>query len=198
MLALNFPAFAQIVAMPQVMLPVAGLQYNLDALLGRDGIVGIKTGSTSQAGGCFVFAAHQLVGGRTVTVAGAVLHQLAASSQPSIIAAAFTASTSLLTSVRRVLVRLTVVRRGATLAWVEAPWGERVALRAATSASLVGWPGLPLRAGIAPSRYPAAPLEAGQSLGTVVVAGGEERAAVRLATSGALPGPSLSWRLAHP
>jgi serine-type D-Ala-D-Ala carboxypeptidase (penicillin-binding protein 5/6) len=198
MLALNFPAFAQIVAMPQVTLPVAGLQYNVDALLGSDGIVGIKTGSTSQAGGCFVFAAHELVGGRTVTLAGAVLHQLATSSQPSIIAAAFTASTSLITSVRRALVRLTVVRRGATLAWVEAPWGGRVALRAAASASLVGWPGLPLRARIAPSRHPAAPLEAGQSLGTVVVAGGEHRAAVRLATSAALPGPSLSWRLAHP
>jgi serine-type D-Ala-D-Ala carboxypeptidase (penicillin-binding protein 5/6) len=198
MLAIKLPAFARIVAMPQVTLPVAGVQYNVDGLLGSDGIVGIKTGSTSQAGGCFVFAAHELVGRRTVTVVGAVLHQLATRSQPSIIEAAFKASTSLLASVRRALVRLTLVRRGATLAWVEAPWGDRVALRAAASASLLGWPGLPLQAKVVAARHPAAPLEAGHSLGTVVVATLEQRAVVRLATSAGLAGPSLSWRLAHP
>jgi serine-type D-Ala-D-Ala carboxypeptidase (penicillin-binding protein 5/6) len=198
MRALELPAFAQIVAMPQVTLPVAGLQYNVDALLGSDGIVGVKTGSTSQAGGCFVFAAHELVGGRAVTVVGAVLNQLPTASQPSIIAGAFSASTSLLGSVPRVLESRTVVRRGATLAWVQAPWGQRVALRAARSASLIGWPGLPLKATVATARAPTAPLQAGQSLGTVVVATGEQHAAVGLVSSGAVPSPSLSWRLAHP
>ena len=50
------PTFRQIVAMPQVTLPLAGLVYNLDFDLGRDGIVGIKTGSDAAAGGCFLFA----------------------------------------------------------------------------------------------------------------------------------------------
>ncbi len=44
MVALEVPAFRQIVAMPEVTLPVAGQQYHVDALLGRDGIVGVKTG----------------------------------------------------------------------------------------------------------------------------------------------------------
>ena len=51
MLAIQVPVFRQIVAMGQVTLPVAGRQHNLDKLLGTDGIVGIKTGTTSQAGG---------------------------------------------------------------------------------------------------------------------------------------------------
>jgi D-alanyl-D-alanine carboxypeptidase (penicillin-binding protein 5/6) len=50
--ALQIPAFRQIVAMPQVTLPVAGVAYNVDAGLGHDGITGIKTGSSSQARTC--------------------------------------------------------------------------------------------------------------------------------------------------
>jgi len=55
--ALQIPAFRQIVAMPQVTLPVAGVVYNVNSALGHDGIVGVKTGSSSPAGGCLAFAA---------------------------------------------------------------------------------------------------------------------------------------------
>ena len=50
--ALQVAAFRQIVAMPQVTPPVAGVAYNVNAGLGHDGIVGVKTGSSSRAGGC--------------------------------------------------------------------------------------------------------------------------------------------------
>ena len=197
MLALEVPAFRQIVAMAQVTLPVAGRQYNLDGLLGRDGIVGIKTGSTSRSGGCFVFAAHELLSGRTVTVVGAVLHQLATRAQPSI-TEAFHASTTLLASVRHVLVKLQVVHRGATLAWVKTPWADRVAVWAAGSASLLSWPGLPIHTSITTARDVAAQLKTGQNVGTAVVAAGEQRDRVRLVASRALPQASLAWRLTHP
>jgi serine-type D-Ala-D-Ala carboxypeptidase (penicillin-binding protein 5/6) len=198
MVALEVPAFQQIVAMPEVTLPMAGRQYNVDALLGRDGIVGVKTGSTSRAGGCFVFAAHELVGGQTVTVVGAVLHQLATRAQPSIIDGAFHASTTLLASMRHVLGTVRVVRRGATLAWVKAPWADQVAVRAVGSASVLGWPGLPIHTTIATVSHPAVPLEAGQGVGTAFAAAGEQRARIRLVTSRTLPKPSLVWRLTHP
>jgi serine-type D-Ala-D-Ala carboxypeptidase (penicillin-binding protein 5/6) len=55
--ALQVPAFRQIVAVRQVTLPVAGVAYNVNAALGYDGIVGVKTGSSSHAGGCLAFAA---------------------------------------------------------------------------------------------------------------------------------------------
>jgi len=197
-LALEVPAFAQIVAMPEATLPVAGRQYNVDGLLGRDGIVGVKTGSTSQAGGCFVFAAHEPLGGRTVTVVGAVLHQLATRAQPSIIEGAFHASTTLLASISRDVVRLKVVRRGTTLAWVKAPWADPVAVRAAATVSLLGWPGLPIHAATATARHPATPLHAGQSIGTEVVTAGSQRAEVGLVTARSLPQASLGWRLTHP
>lgn len=61
--ALQIPAFRQIVTMPQVTLPVAGVAYNVNAGLGHDGIIGVKTGSSSQAGGCLAFAATRTVAG---------------------------------------------------------------------------------------------------------------------------------------
>jgi D-alanyl-D-alanine carboxypeptidase (penicillin-binding protein 5/6) len=198
MQALEVPAFRQIVAMPQATLPVAGRQYNKNALLGRDGIIGIKTGTTSQAGGCFVFAAHQQLAGRSITVVGAVLHQAAGQAQPSMIDAAFRASTTLLGSTGGVVAKRPVIRHGATLAWLKAPWADQVPLRAARSVSLLGWPGLRVHTTIATAPHLHAPVSAGQEVATALIAAGDERVTVPLIASRALPGPSLAWRLAHP
>ena len=198
MLAIQVPVFRQIVAMRQVTLPVAGRQHNLDKLLGTDGIVGIKTGTTSQAGGCFVFAAHERLAGRSVTVVGAVLHQPATPAQPSLIAAAFHATTTLLASTRQRLVNRRVIPRGATLAWVKVPWTDQVPLQAASSASLIGWPGLPVHTTITPARHLTAPLTADQVLATAVIAADDQRDSVRLVTARPLPPASLVWRLTHP
>jgi D-alanyl-D-alanine carboxypeptidase (penicillin-binding protein 5/6) len=68
--ALRERMFAQIVSMRQAWLPVAGVVGNLNPLLGRGGVFGVKTGSTSAAGGCLVFASHERVGAHVITVAG--------------------------------------------------------------------------------------------------------------------------------
>lgn len=198
MKAILVPAFRQTVAMAQATLPVAGRQYNKNALLGKDGIFGVKTGTTSQAGGCFVFAAHDRLGGRSITVVGAVLHQRASRAQPSIIAAAFNAAVTLLGSTRPVLVRSQVIARGATLGWLKVPWADRVALQAASSASLVGWPGLRIHTGITTARHVFLPLVAGRPVGTAVIGAGQQRETVELLASRAVPNTSLAWRLAHP
>jgi D-alanyl-D-alanine carboxypeptidase (penicillin-binding protein 5/6) len=73
--AMADPTFAEIVAMPSTVLPVAGEVANFNALVGHEGFVGIKTGSDEAAGGCLLFAKEIEVGGRTLTVLGAVLGQ---------------------------------------------------------------------------------------------------------------------------
>ena len=73
MQAMALPAFRQTVAMAQATLPASGRQDNLDRRLRRDGIIGIETGTASQAGGCFVFVVHEQLGGRSVTVVGTLL-----------------------------------------------------------------------------------------------------------------------------
>ena len=73
--AMRVPAFASIVATPSATLPVAGTVRNTNMLLGRDGFVGVKTGSDRAAGGCFAFRAIRLVHGKRTTVTGVVLGQ---------------------------------------------------------------------------------------------------------------------------
>jgi D-alanyl-D-alanine carboxypeptidase (penicillin-binding protein 5/6) len=73
--ALEIPALAQIVAKRTATVPVAGLVRNYNTLLGIDGIIGLKTGSTSAAGGCLLFAVRTQLDGRPVTLIGVVLGQ---------------------------------------------------------------------------------------------------------------------------
>lgn len=73
--AMRQPVFARIVATPSVWLPVAGIVHNTNRLLGRDGFVGVKTGSDKAAGSCFAFRAIRSVRGRRTTITGVVLGQ---------------------------------------------------------------------------------------------------------------------------
>jgi serine-type D-Ala-D-Ala carboxypeptidase (penicillin-binding protein 5/6) len=197
MRALQVPALAQTVAMRQATLAVAGRQYNGDTLLGKDGIVGVKPGTTAKAGGCFVFAAHQQLGGRSVLVVGAVLHQAAGRPPSDMAASAFNATTTLLVSMRRLLLERRVLKRGATLAWVTAPWADPVALRAARPVSLLGWPGVRVRATVQVDNIHA-PLHRGQPVGIAVISAGDQRQMATLVPSRTLPDPSLAWRLTNP
>jgi D-alanyl-D-alanine carboxypeptidase (penicillin-binding protein 5/6) len=73
--AMADPTFAEIVAMPATVLPVAGEVTNFNALVGHEGFIGIKTGSDEAAGGCLLFAKRVHVKGHTRTIFGAVLGQ---------------------------------------------------------------------------------------------------------------------------
>jgi D-alanyl-D-alanine carboxypeptidase (penicillin-binding protein 5/6) len=66
---------AQLMAVRSYELPVAGEVHNTDTLLGRDGFVGMKTGSDDAAGGCFMFHSRRVLDGRTVDLIGVVLGQ---------------------------------------------------------------------------------------------------------------------------
>jgi serine-type D-Ala-D-Ala carboxypeptidase (penicillin-binding protein 5/6) len=73
--AMRLPVFASIVATPSATLPVAGTVHNTNTLLGHNGFVGVKTGSTDAAGGCFAFRAVRWVDGKRTTITGVVLGQ---------------------------------------------------------------------------------------------------------------------------
>jgi D-alanyl-D-alanine carboxypeptidase (penicillin-binding protein 5/6) len=73
--AMRLPVFASIVAAPSATLPVAGTVHNTNRLLGHNGFVGVKTGSTDAAGGCFAFRAIRWIDGKRTTITGVVLGQ---------------------------------------------------------------------------------------------------------------------------
>jgi D-alanyl-D-alanine carboxypeptidase (penicillin-binding protein 5/6) len=73
--ALRLPVFASIVATPSATLPVAGTVHNTNRLLGHDRFVGVKTGSTAAAGGCFAFRVIRGIDGKRTTITGVVVGQ---------------------------------------------------------------------------------------------------------------------------
>jgi serine-type D-Ala-D-Ala carboxypeptidase (penicillin-binding protein 5/6) len=69
------PTFRSIVRMTTVTLPVAGVVTTYTPYLGQGGVVGVKTGFTSQAGGCDVMAYDDHVGRHHVLILAVVLGQ---------------------------------------------------------------------------------------------------------------------------
>lgn len=188
--AMGVPAFAQIVAMAQVTLPMAGLIYNFDYLLGHDGFVGIKTGSDSAAGGCFLFEAQRMVGGKNVTLIGAVLGQGGTSLVSSALEVADLLVNAAFTSVKT----LPLVPPGKVVGRIVDPWGSSAPVTAPATPMITGWPGMtvPIQVRLGPLPSPVA---SGARIGVLTVGHPGQETEVTLRASHALPGPSVIWRL---
>ena len=194
MRALQIPAFRQIAAMPQVTLPVAGVAYNVNSALGHDGIVGVKTGLTSQAGGCLAFAAVRTVAGSRVTIVGVVLGVRATAAQPSELGGVISASENLLASVGGDLEHVQVVSPGAVLGRVSSAWTAGPYALAATGVSVTGWPGTPVTVTVT-ARPLAHAISERQPVAEATVTVGSDVSHITLDASQAVPALSLSWRL---
>jgi D-alanyl-D-alanine carboxypeptidase (penicillin-binding protein 5/6) len=183
--AMRFPAFEQMVQLPSVTLPVAGTLPSYTPLLGVPGVVGVKSGFTSAAGGGDVLAWRQPVAGRLVTVLAAVTGQ----EGPDVLGRAGLLALSIARAAGAQLEPLTVVDGGERVALVSAA-GRRTAVAVARPLTLVAWPGEPVHWWL---RLPPGGLRAGSRAGTclgvVSVALGAQRLEEPACTTGALPGP---------
>ena len=72
-LALANPIVSSDVAIQHITLPVVGAIKNTNTILGKSGIVGIKTGTLVGAGSSLLFASRQEIGSRSVTFIGVIL-----------------------------------------------------------------------------------------------------------------------------
>ncbi|HTP16140.1 MAG TPA: hypothetical protein VMK13_09915 [Streptosporangiaceae bacterium] len=194
--ALQIPLFGQIVAMPQVTLPVAGLAYNVNSALGHDGIAGVKTGSSPQAGGCLVFSARKTVAGATATIVGVVLGVQPTTAHPSELAGVISASENLLRSVSGDLEHVSVVTSGTVLGRVHSAWTTGPAAVAATGLTATGWPGTPVAVTVSP-RPLTQTIRQGQPVAVATVMVGGSVSHVTLDASHAVRPPSVRWRLAR-
>ena len=72
---MSIPTFAAVAGMQTVSLPGVGAVHNIVTEIGTDGIVGVKSGYTSQASGCMVLAGFRSVRGQSVLVLASALGQ---------------------------------------------------------------------------------------------------------------------------
>jgi len=190
------PLLRLLVAMPQVNLPLAGLVYNFNYDLGRDGIIGIKTGSTVDGGGDFLWAARRKVDGREVTVIGAVLSQYGKDE----LQIALDAAKSLSLAAFSDLHPITLLRAGTTVARVSTVWGSSTRVVTTKAVTGFGYSGeqVPVAVhleGTASSGHLEAPLRKGQQVAAVAVDLPSGAVTIPAETVGAVVRPSTTWRL---
>lgn len=198
--AMANPVFADIVRHPTVVLPVSGKVWNYNPLIGVDGVVGVKSGFTSQANGCLVAAAWREVGGHPALVITVTL------GQPLGLYQAGDVDRALLDALTPVLRRRAVVAAGGSVAAAKVPWASRsTPTTAGGAASLVVWPGAVIGASVRPAH--GAPWVAGGSqpasawvvpestrLGDLVVSmDGTAVASVPLRLAAPIEGPPAGW-----
>ncbi len=175
------------VAMPQVRLPGHGVLYNWNYLVGHDGVVGIKTGSSAAAGGCLMFAARKPVAGKDRTVLGVVLGQHGTPVLPS----ALHASQRLIDAVPGNLRQVTVLPAGTRVARVTAPDNPPIAVATTEPVQVVGWPGMPVDLHVTLPRRPSRERVSVQ----VAVRAGDQAQDVAAEPTRPIGTPSVGWRL---
>ena len=189
--AMAEPVIAEIVAMPSVTLPVAGSVGSYTPFVGTEGVVGVKSGLTTQAGGCDVMAVTSAVAGQTVLILTVVLGQVSALDR---LAAAGQAALALAREVARGVVPVAVANEGhpvALLGWT----GSLVPLLSTADVDVPSWPGLRTVARVQLQRSVSLGAAKGSQVAELVVRSGSFVVRTGLETGGLLPGPASSERL---
>lgn len=184
--ALNNPVLADIVSQAQANIPQAGTINNVNWLLGSDGVVGIKTGNTDAAGGCFMFAAKRVIQGQNITVIGAVVGDTDLNKALSDSRALIEAGDANF--------QLVSVKAGQVFGTYTAPWGASTKAVAQKTTSLLAWKDKAVT--IKPSlKNIKSSSAAGTNAGSVKITAGTKSASSPLLTQTAIQKPPISWRL---
>ncbi len=180
---------AQVVAMGQTDLPVAGTVYNVNSTLGQSGIFGIKTGSGLNTGANFLFAANASVDGHTVVLYGCVM------GQPTLDVAFAAARTLIGAAVAALHVRRVITRNQSLVTYVTA-WGAQTDLVSTVDVDLAEWPGMVVRQRLDASPLVVdQPIAAGTKEGTAHLVLGDYSLDVPLVTADPMYPPGRLWRL---
>ncbi|MEU8795280.1 D-alanyl-D-alanine carboxypeptidase [Streptomyces sp. NPDC048643] len=171
---------------------------NNDLLVQQVGVIGLKTGSSTPAGGNLVWAATKNVDGKTQTIYGAVMNQNAGTGKVwDSLHLALTNSQKLIDKVQKSLTTATVVKKGQVVGYVDDQLGGRTPVVATKNMTAVGWPGLKthLSIGAGDTAVPHTG-KAGAVVGELTVGDGSSRSVkIPVALKSDLAEPALGAKL---
>ncbi|MEU1673503.1 D-alanyl-D-alanine carboxypeptidase [Streptomyces roseifaciens] len=191
----------KIVRMPNADVPgLPGRIYNNndDLLVSNPGGLGIKTGSSSPAGGTLMWAAKRTIEGKERLIVGATMAQRQAGSNDANahLKVVKERSYKMIKAVQDALVPATVVRKGDVVGHVDDGLGGRTPVVATADLRAVGWGGLKakleLTAGDKGVPHAAA---AGTEIGALAVGTGPGRAQVPVALQKDMAAPGAGAKL---
>ncbi|MFJ9548455.1 D-alanyl-D-alanine carboxypeptidase [Streptomyces erythrochromogenes] len=165
---------------------------NWNGLTGPSGALGIKTGTTTKAGGNLLFAAQKKIGNTNQLIVGAVLGQ----HKPSIIDTVLAASKQLMTATQKALDGATVVKKGDVVGYVDDGLGGRTPVVATADVQAIGWASLTVTVKLADGGG-AVPqtATAGTEVGMLTVGEGASQVKVPVALKSDLASPGIGSKL---
>ncbi|MFE5045732.1 D-alanyl-D-alanine carboxypeptidase [Streptomyces sp. NPDC056637] len=131
-------ALMDITKLPTWKDPSGKTWQNYNRLVPYNNAVGVKTGSTTKAGGNLLFAATKDAGGETVTVVGAILGQHRAPIIDTVNAVSKTAMLAAQDAVKA----STILKKGDVVGYVDDGLGGQTPVVVTKNVSAVGWAGL--------------------------------------------------------
>ncbi|MCC4320225.1 D-alanyl-D-alanine carboxypeptidase [Streptomyces malaysiensis] len=195
--AMQSEAFRAVVATPNTDIP--GLKdriYNNNNLLVKPGVIGIKTGSSTPAGGALMWGAVRTIDGKQQRILGVVLEQRATTTLDASLQLAQTNSYKLITAVQDALTSATVIKKGDVVGQVDDGLGGTTPVVATKDLKAVGWSGLAvdIKIGDGGEKVPHS-AKAGTVVGEVTVGTGPGQLKAPVALQEDLSEPSFGAKL---
>jgi D-alanyl-D-alanine carboxypeptidase (penicillin-binding protein 5/6) len=188
--------FRQIVATPNMKIPGVGLIYNNNNLLVKPNVIGIKTGSSTPAGGALMWAATKTVDGKTQLILGVVLEQQSGARVYDSLQLALTNSYNLITAAQQGLTSATVVKQGEVVGYVDDGLGGKTPVVTTKDLTAIGWAGLKAKLTLAAvSGGLPHSAKAGTKVGTLSFGSGQGQTSVPVALKSGLSAPSFGSKL---
>ena len=185
--ALQNKVIADIVAQPTANIPVHGLIRNVNVLLGINGVNGIKTGNTDEAGGCFLGSSTVVIDGQRVTILVAIMGA-------TDLEAALRSSQQIITAAQKGFGTTKLFIAGTVVGQYKSPWQGDIPAVLNKDVTKFGWLATPLSP--AAILYPIkAPLSNGTKVGFLKITGNPKPIESEIVISKNVDLPTVNWRL---
>lgn len=192
-LAMENPVLAEVVGQKTATgIPVVNDIKNVNYLLGTNGIIGVKTGNTDEAGGVFVSASTVKINERPTTIVTSVI------GAPNLVTA-MNSSVPLITSSQQNFPEVTLVAANRVVGHYDVPWGDSIPAKTGDDLSFQAFGGNKVSANVKLESIPANS-QAGKTVGTVrnTKSGTTPQQTIPVNLSSSVKKAPITWRLIHP
>ncbi|MFG3038976.1 D-alanyl-D-alanine carboxypeptidase [Streptomyces sp. NPDC048330] len=143
---MQYDVFREIVNMPNVTVDgISGRIENNNNILLEPGVSGIKTGSSTPAGGNLLWSANTVVDGQNRRILGIVMGAKDAEQLNDKLQLAIDNSLKLIQQAQKDVTSAAVVKKGQVLGYVDDGLGGRTPVVATKELKAIGWPGLKVK-----------------------------------------------------
>lgn len=184
------PVLAEIVGQSKANLPVIGTASNYNTLLGQDGVIGIKTGNTDEAGGCLLFAYKKDINGQDVNIIGVIL------GAPNR-AVVLNDTQNFIKNNANIFQLAAPIKAGDVVGTYNVKWGKKVNVIAKEDISvlLTNKEEASVKISLPEINKP---VNKGDDVGTITVTNGLKETTTSAVLSDSISAPSFVWKLLHP